>query len=50
MKKAQRDKKWLKARNKRKARAAEFAKRKRDQGAPKFLWIWKEQKILIGEL
>lgn len=50
MKQEKRNNKWLKARNKRKARAAEFAKCKRDAGVPRFLWVWKEQKILRGEL
>jgi len=48
MKKAQRNNKWLKARNKRQAKAHEFAKRKRDAGEPKILWGAKYHHILKG--
>jgi len=46
MKKAERNKKWLKAKNKRKAKADEFAKRKRDSGVPKIMWGLKYRRML----
>jgi len=46
MKKAERNKKWLKARNKRKAKAEEFAKRKRDSGVPRIMWGIKYHSML----